>query len=120
VNYVIGNSTDLLVWGIIGHLVADWLFQTEWMSVHKNNLAQPAAWVHGGVHVLVMLLMFPPYLAILIGLTHVLIDSRTPVLWWMKTVKQISDPGKFEILVIGMDQVFHVVVLALVVLIFQS
>lgn len=65
-----------------------------------------------------MLLVFPWHLALLIGLTHILIDSRTPVLWWMKTVKQIPDPGKLDGVVIGMDQVFHVIVLALVVLIF--
>jgi hypothetical protein len=118
VNDGMQNPTELLIWALIVHLIADWLLQNEWMAIHKVKLLHPAAWVHGGIHTLFMLLIFPWHLSILIGFVHVLIDSRIPVLWWMKTVKQIPDPANSEVLVIGMDQVFHVVVLALIIVIF--
>ena len=30
------TPTELLVWAIVAHLVADWLFQTDWMAIHLS------------------------------------------------------------------------------------
>ncbi|MEM7133728.1 MAG: DUF3307 domain-containing protein [Chloroflexota bacterium] len=113
------EPADLLVWGIIAHLLADWPFQTEWMVLHKTSLNHPAAWAHSGVHLVCMLMVFPWHLAVLIAISHLLIDTRIPVDWWMRVVKGMSrsDPHAF-VVETWLDQVFHITVLAFVVLVF--
>jgi hypothetical protein len=88
------TPTDLLVWALVAHIVADWLLQTEWMAVRKTSLRHPAGYVHGGVYALSMLFVFPWTLALLIGAIHVLVDTRVPVHWWMRRVKRMPfDPN---------------------------
>jgi hypothetical protein len=120
--------TELLVWALIAHVVADWLLQTDWMAVNKVNLRHPAGYVHAGVYTLFMLLLFPWSLALFIGVTYLFIDTRGPVHWWMRTIKRTppptgggpSQPGpiksgayiKSGFLESAVDQAFHVLVLA--------
>ena len=106
--------TELLVWALIAHVVADWLLQTDWMAVNKVNLRHPAGYVHAGVYTLLMLPLFPWFLALLIGVTHLFIDTRGPVHWWMRNIKRVS-PGAYAttgFVESAVDQAFHVVVLA--------
>lgn len=35
------DCTELLVWGLAAHVIADWLFQSDWMAAHK---AQRGGW----------------------------------------------------------------------------
>lgn len=112
--------TTLLVWSSFAHLVADWLFQNEWMVRNKTNLRHPAAWVHGAIHVLALCFVLPGSLALGIGFSHVLIDTRKPVQWWKQLVgKTAADPKsqlpQTLIVEIWVDQVMHVVVLAVVI-----
>ena len=111
------TTTELLVWAVVAHLVADWIFQNDWMAVNKVDLRHPAAWTHASVHTLFMWLIFPWSIALLIGITHLLIDTRKPVAWWMKVVKRTKPGPHYFMVEMGLDQVFHLVVLALVVLI---
>jgi hypothetical protein len=112
-------QTIVLLWAIIAHFIADWLFQTEWMAINKMHLRKPAAWVHGSINAFFLLFVLHWYLALLVGLLHVLIDTRKPVEWWMHVVKGMK-PGThmYTIVYIWVDQVFHIVVLAAIVLIF--
>ena len=106
--------TELLVWALIAHVVADWLLQTDWMAVNKVNLRHPAGYVHAGVYTLFMLPLFPWFLALLIGVTHLFIDTRGPVHWWMRNIKRVSS-GAYAttgFVESAVDQAFHVVVLA--------
>jgi hypothetical protein len=113
-------QTVLLVWAILIHVVADWLLQTEWMATYKTNLRHPAGWVHSGIHTVLLLFVFPLPLALLVGFSHLLVDTRVPVVWWMRVVKGMpTGTPIFEQMIIWMDQVFHVVILALVVLFFR-
>lgn len=113
------EPTDLLLWGIVAHLVADWPLQTQWMAANKNDLRHVAAWAHSGVHALLMVLIFPWHLALLIAVSHVLIDTRKPVTWWMKAVKRMSSQEPHaQTVEIWLDQVFHIMMLALVTLVF--
>lgn len=112
--------TALLVWGGLAHLVADWLLQNEWMVQHKQDLRHPAGWVHGAIHSLALLLFLPWSLALLIGLSHVLIDTRLPVRWWKRLAgKAAADPRSLlpqtQMVELAVDQVLHLVVLAAVV-----
>lgn len=118
---VFDTPTDLLVWGLVAHLAADWLFQTEWMAVNKMSLRHPASWTHAATYALFMALVFPLPVALLIGLFHLLIDTRAPVRWWMQVVKGMSErtPGA-GIVEMGVDQVFHAIVIAAAALLLAS
>lgn len=111
-------STELLVWAIVAHLVADWLLQNDWMALNKTDLRHPAGWVHAAIHTLLLWLIFPGAIALLLGVTHLLIDTRRPVLWWMRVVKQMQAGPQLMLVEMGVDQVFHIIVLVFVVLIF--
>lgn len=106
--------TELLVWALIAHVVADWLLQTDWMAVNKVNLRHPAGYVHAGVYTIFMLPLFPWVLALLIGVTHLFIDTRGPVHWWMRNIKRVSPSTNATTGFVesAVDQAFHVVVLA--------
>lgn len=87
------------------------------MAFNKGSFRHPAAWVHGGIHTGLLLLVFPWYVAVAIGFTHMLIDTRRPLLWWIKHVKQMTVEGPHVPLVeVWLDQVFHIVVLAIAAL----
>ncbi len=118
---VLQTPTDLLVWGLVAHLAADWLFQTDWMAINKVSLRHPASWTHAAVYTLFMALVFPFFVAVLIGLLHLLIDTRAPVRWWMHVVKGASEttPGA-AIVEMGVDQVFHAMVIAAASLLLAS
>lgn len=164
------HATTLLVWGIVVHLVVDWLLQNDWMARHKakrrertqmvkiidsvdnvrgtylgggkmtveGNIAEshkstrqvpgpwwdrhPAAYIHAGMHGVAQLLVFPWWAALAIGVTHLLIDTRTPVVWWSRLIRQ-TQPKSDRYLDIGAevrvwsDQVWHIAVVALAALV---
>ena len=101
-----------LVW----HLVADWLLQNEWMQ-NKTNLLHPAAWVHSGIHLLGLLVLFPTWLALLVGLSHLLIDTRKPLIWWRTFFRQTQDPSNPASMHVAFwgDQVAHIAIIAIAV-----
>lgn len=109
------TATTLLVWGTLAHLIADWILQNEWMVQQKANLRHPAAWVHGGIHVLALGFVLPWSLALLIGLIHMLIDTRKPIIWWKWLVGKTAVGPQTLLVEIAVDQVLHIVVLALVI-----
>ena len=79
---------DLFVKGLLVHLLADWMLQSDWMSNNKVSLRHPAAWVHSGIHTLGFLLVFPTLGAIFLGLSHLLIDTRLPLSYLRKIMGQ--------------------------------
>jgi hypothetical protein len=87
------NASELLIWGLVVHLVVDWLFQNEWQAVNKVRLTHPAAYVHAGMHGAAQLLVFPWWAALAVGVTHLLIDTRKPVEWWSKLIRQTQPRG---------------------------
>jgi hypothetical protein len=111
-------ATNALVWAMMLHVAADWMFQTEWMALNKSNLRSPAGWVHTGIHVALLLLVLPWGAALAVGAAHLLVDTRIPYRWWMRNVKRVpvDSPANGE-LAIWMDQAIHVLVLAGVVLV---
>jgi len=103
---------NLLVWGIVAHLIADWLLQNDWMAVNKKNLTHPAGWVHGGIHFAAMLFVFPWWAALILALLHVLIDTRIPLTWWFRVSGKTTE-GPFAIPVaLWCDQVLHISLIA--------
>lgn len=124
-------TSELIVYGVVVHLVCDWLLQNAWMSDNKASLNHPAAWVHSGIHFVWLLLVFPPLIALVIALTHILIDTRRPLKWWRAVFGQTVLPTKVheplnadDVLKIAIasqvaiwgDQVCHIAVIALTAL----
>lgn len=133
------KATDLLIWGIVVHLLVDWLGQNEWIAVNKAKRRKrerwpdfvlsvseprrqpyrtfpsrwwdrhPAAYVHAGMHGAAQLLVFPWWAALVIGVTHLLIDTRVPVAWWSKLIRQIQPAEKPHALVYMAKSGEHVI-----------
>jgi hypothetical protein len=109
------TSTELLVWGIVAHILADWFLQNEWMAVNKTNWQHVAAWVHSGIHLICLSFVFSPTVAFWLAASHFLIDLRKPLLWWRKTFRQTTAPTNPATihLAFWQDQSAHVLCLAL-------
>lgn len=100
---------------LVAHLVADWIFQNEWMALNKVRWEHPAAWVHSGIHCLALLFVFPAWLAILVAVTHYFIDLRVALQWWRKVFGQTTEGPMAVHVAIWSDQAVHIVCLALAV-----
>jgi hypothetical protein len=119
------TATGLMIWGLVAHLVADWPLQNDWMANNKANLRSPAGYVHATIHGLLLALVFG-WVAAPLALSHLLIDTRKPVVWWSRLVRQTQPQpvvmgleAKVPMVDIGTevrfwtDQVFHIVCIAI-------
>jgi len=128
------STSDLLVWGIVLHLIADWPLQNDWMAKHKQSLLHPAAWVHGWIHFFALVWIFA-WAAIPLALVHMIVDTRKPVVWWSKLIRQTQPEHRsfyqrwnsleieeIPVYDVGLevrfwtDQVFHIACLAVAAL----
>ena len=126
------TATDLLLWGVVAHLIADWLLQDSWQAKNKVSLRHPAAWVHGGIHFFVLAYVFPLPAALGLAAIHMLVDTRVPLTWWRKFYGQTSMLSTQEMqqiehdnltehimgshVAIWTDQVVHIVCIAIAAL----
>jgi hypothetical protein len=114
---------SLFDWLLIGHLAGDFLFQTEGMA---RNKAQSWSWMlrHIGLYTVVMTIAMAAYALshpiplwlivvalALIGGTHMFLDRRGFTMRWMRLV---GVPADHPWLPVVIDQVFHLLVLAVV------
>jgi hypothetical protein len=112
----------LLVLSWMLHVIGDFLLQNEWMAVHKALRRErpirrgdgmmtpprfyqptarwwdrhPAAYAHAAIHAGLL----APVLgasAVVVGVLHLLIDTRVPLAWWMQRVGQTM-PDRREVL----------------------
>ncbi|MCL6635738.1 MAG: DUF3307 domain-containing protein [Peptococcaceae bacterium] len=101
---------------VIGHLAGDFLFQTGWMAAEKSKKFA-ALFVHSTVYTLFIGLAstlagrfsLPALFVVL--LSHMLLDNRKFVRFW---VKKVNGAGDVEWLKIVVDQCWHLIVLGLV------
>jgi hypothetical protein len=115
---------SLFDWLLVGHLVGDFLLQTDGMAKYK---AQSWTWMlrHVGLYLAVMVIVLGVYslsnpvplwvlgLSLLfIGAMHIILDRRGFTLAWMRLIGITSD---LDWLTIVADQVFHLLVLVVVV-----
>lgn len=109
--------SELFLQAILAHLIADWLFQNDWMARNKSSLLHPAAYIHGLFHLVLMLVFFDPLVAACIVLTHILIDTRKPLQSWAALFGQTTE-GPYAIPVAMVcDQVLHLTILYIAVLV---
>ena len=102
-------ATICMVWGFVIHVFTDWLVQTDWMAQNKASLKHAASWAHGFSFFPLFLIIFPWYIAFLLSLSHVLIDTRVPVKWFFKVAKKTD----LFWLVICVDQALHIALIAI-------
>lgn len=110
------TATEMLLWGWVIHLIADLGLQNAWMAANKARRRQrndvgamqgapfrpydgpwwdrhPAAYVHAGIHGVLLLLVLPWWAALLVAVLHLLIDTRAPLAWWSRLIRQ-DQPGR--------------------------
>ena len=104
---------DLFLAGCCAHAIGDWFLQNEWIALNKTNLRHPAAWIHGAQHTLLLCFVFPWSVALTVGALHMLIDTRAPLSWWRRTIRQTVEGPMAIHVAIWQDQAAHGVVLAL-------
>ena len=101
-----------LTQGIFAHLIADWIFQDDWMAKNKTDIRHDAAWGHGFIHTIALLFVFPIPIALAIGAIHIIIDTRKPIIWWQRVFKQTTDSPYAITVSVWLDQVLHILVIA--------
>ncbi|AJD89962.1 hypothetical protein JMA_06450 [Jeotgalibacillus malaysiensis] len=102
----------------LSHLIGDYLFQTSWMAGRKKDnwaallthcfvytltVAVIAFFTFGGLSLIAILFVFT---------THVLIDKQFIVQWWVTHIMS-PPPSEKKWLTIIVDQIFHLIVLAI-------
>lgn len=111
---------ELFFRALIIHLTADWFLQSDWMSANKTDLNHPAAWVHSGIHTIGYLLIFPVQAGLLLGFSHLLIDTRKPLIWLRQVFQQNPQGVTAPVFEIWQDQAAHLILLAAAVLLVST
>jgi hypothetical protein len=127
------DATGLMMWGFVAHLIADWPLQNDWMANNKAKRwtlrgdegwaswwsRHPAAYVHAGIHGLLLTLVFG-WVAAPLALAHLVIDTRWPVARWSRLIGQTQPSGGgYDVgleVRFWTDQVFHIACIAIAAL----
>lgn len=114
---------------LISHVLGDWLLQTEWQARNKTS-----CWRAMAVHIVVYhALLFGVlwfgfslrhWTAVLVvvglGATHVILDRRTFVQWYARTMRLSSQQPLESWFGIVIDQMLHLALLGLAALILTN
>lgn len=104
---------------LIGHLIGDFLLQTSWMAKNKATKWLPLI-VHVTVYTCVVTISGITsgglsLLAIaLIFISHVFLDRRTFVAFWVSKVQTAKGPEQTWLCIVA-DQIFHIIILAMAI-----
>lgn len=111
---------------LVAHLVGDFLLQTEWQALNKQTNYR-ALFSHIAVYAVVLLGVLISvfgyknimvYLAVvMLAGSHALIDRGWPVVRFMKAFRLIVKRKPERWLVIAVDQVIHIFLIAIVVIV---
>ena len=109
---------------LITHLVMDWTFQWKWEAINKSK-----SWLALFFHCFIYTIGFIPVFLIyninflwlfLIFISHVIFDQRKFEIWILEKFKGFKRGPELEsfwnIMLIGIDQTLHLVILALIVI----
>ena len=82
------SFADLFILGLLAYLLAGWFLQYERQPTLKPDLRDPAAWVQFTLHSACMVAVWPLAGAAVVAVTHALIDTRKPLVWWRTLIGQ--------------------------------
>jgi hypothetical protein len=113
---------NLFSWLILGHFIADWLLQSDWMALGKRRrfFSKPGL-IHYGLYTGVITLIvqvfqartnlvtFISQVGTLVFFSHWLIDGTNLILTWMRFFRQ-REQG---VVYLAIDQTLHLLVLGL-------
>lgn len=111
----ITTATQRLVWGIVAHLIADWLFQNDWMAKNKHKFGA-AMLVHGAIHGMWLAAFFSKWAVVALIVLHMLVDTRIPLQKWQGWLHQTREGEVAMHVSIWTDQVTHIACIAWVAL----
>lgn len=107
-------TLGIFVFASLAHFIFDFCLQNEWIANNKHNVRHPAGYVHSLIMTIPMLFFFPLWAAILIGVTHFIIDTRAPIKWWMNLMRNnLPNEPWFLYVAITVDQIWHVTIIAI-------
>ena len=95
----------------MAHAVADWLLQNSWMAANKTNLRHPAGWVHAGIHAVCLGIALNWPAGVVLGATHLILDTRRPLDWWVTWFKKSDTSPLASQIRLWTDQATHLVCL---------
>ena len=98
---------------LVAHLAADWILQNEWMACNKVSLCHPASWTHSAIQAVCLALALGWKAGTVLGILHLLIDTRVPLQWWIRVFKKSTRSPDAGTIAIGLDQTLHVICIAL-------
>ena len=99
----------------VAHLIGDFILQNEWMAMNKKQNTAPCL-VHGLVYLVPFLICNLQWWQIaLIGFQHFAQDRTGFVFWWLRVWKR-ADPDQWQDLPLFVDQAFHVMWIAIVLM----
>ena len=81
--------------------------------VRQPERWHPAAWVHSGIHGICLGLALGPMAGVVLGVVHILIDTRIPLVWWIRVFKKSEGSPLADTIAIWTDQVLHIAAIAL-------
>jgi hypothetical protein len=98
---------------LVAHLIADWILQNNWMARNKVSLRHPAAWTHSGIQGICLGIALGWQAGLVLGVIHLLIDTRVPLRWWIRVFKKSDDSAESRTIEIGVDQAIHITCIGL-------
>jgi hypothetical protein len=96
----------------VAHLVGDFLLQNDWMARHKTKLHHPAAWIHAGIHALLLAWALGWMGGVVLGIVHLLVDTGRPLDWWIRVFKKCEGSPQLPLIRLWTDQAIHIATIA--------
>jgi hypothetical protein len=99
---------------LVYHFIGDWLLQPNDWSKRKYKENKILV-LHTLLYTAVMAIPLFSYdnfflSLVIVFITHLIIDSRKPVVWWLKNINKTEVSFIYVLLV---DQIFHIIIIYL-------
>jgi hypothetical protein len=113
---------EIFLYLLIAHLIGDWIIQTSWMALEKSKHLLPLLahvvtyhiFTFGALYLAEVELTKAIWATLFLAITHAVLDNRRFEFWWLRKIKKVKDEEIPVWLLLGVDQSFHLTLLALV------
>jgi len=113
---------EIFLYLFFAHLIGDWIIQTYWMATEKSKHLIPLLAHVVSYHIFTLGALYlagvDPTKAIgatlFLAFTHAILDNRRFEIWWLRMIKKVKDEEIPIWLLLGVDQSFHLILLAMV------